>query len=376
MRGASRRLVVLCTVGLLGACGAEPELPPVAPATVEQAAFSYSPMGFARVSATGGIVTQFNSTGGAVTVARFSGGYIVTFAGLGATEGGTSSGGHIQVAAEGPGNVRCRSTGWGNAPNLNASVQCNAADGSLADSAFAIQFFRNAMPSPNSLPTTSAYTWVPDTGGVLSSYDYNSSGRHNTATKTGTGKYTVGITHATSVNASMMVTSYGTGASTAGTVCSVVYWGAGTAAIECRDRLGNLVDSAFNFSYSVTGPPRDQQGAHAWFNGSAAHATYSSALGKVSLCSPASVTGSRSGSLATIVVSGELGSWDSSPFRRASFVNKYGTAGYCKVESLSSVEGPSSSATTTVRCYSATGAMLATPVFTFTHVTSDAAGPC
>jgi hypothetical protein len=29
-----------------------------------------------------------------------------------------------------------------------------------------------------------------------------------------------------------------------------------------------------------------------------------------------------------------------------------------------------------VRCYDATGAALATQMFTFTHLTSDASGPC
>jgi hypothetical protein len=373
MRDPWRRIAVLWVVGLLGGCGAEPELPPTEPAAVEQAAFSYYPMGFARVSAAGGVVTQFNSTGGAVTVSRSTGSYTVTFAGLGTPVSASASGGHVQIAAEGTGNVRCRSMGWGGSPNLSASVQCNAPDGSLADSAFSIQFFRYTMPAPSSWAATSAYAWVTASGGVSAAYDFNSSGTHNTVTKTATGRYTVSISNATAVNASMMVTSY---SGAAGTVCSVGSWGAGVAFIECRDRLGNLADSAFNFSYSITGPTRDQQGAHAWFNGTSAHPTYSSALGRVSGCSSASVTGSRSGSLATIVVSGELGSWDASPFLRASFVTSYGAAGYCKVESLTSVEGSPSTATTTVRCYSATGATLATPVFTFTHVTSDATGPC
>jgi hypothetical protein len=367
------RITWLWVVGILGACGLEQEHPRTELAVREQASFSYAPMGFARVSATGGIVTQFNSTGGGVTVSRSTGSYTVTFNGLGVPVSGDSSGGHVQVAAEGTSNVRCRSTGWGGSTNLSASVQCNAPDGSLADSAFTILFFRYTMPAPNSWPTNAAYAWVTASGGVSTLYDYNSSGTHNTVTKTGTGRYTVNISNATAINASMMVTSY---SGAAGTVCSVSSWGAGVTYIECRDRLGNLADSAFNFSYSTTGPTREQQGAHAWFDGSSAHTTYSSALGRVSWCSSASVTGSRSGSLATVVVSGELGSWDASPFLRASFVNAYGTAGYCKVESLTSVEGSTSTGTTTVRCYSATGATIATPRFTFTHVTSDATGPC
>jgi len=372
------KIMWTCLLGLVGACAVEPEAPGApgeAPVSAEeQALFAYYPMGFARVTAAGAVATQVNTAGGPVTVSHSTGSYTVTFAGLGVPVSADASGGHIQIAAEGTSNVRCRTLWWSGSPNLSASVQCNAPDGTLADSAFTVLFFRYAMPAPNPWPTSAAYAWVTAAGGVPAAYDYNSSGTHNTVTKGGTGSYTVWISNASAINASMMVTSYG---GAAGTVCSVASWGAGATSIECRDRLGNLVDSAFAFSYSTTGPTMEQQGAHAWFDGAAVHGTYSAALGKVIGCSAANVSGSLGpGSLATIVVSGELGSWDASPFLRASLVSKYGSAGYCKVESLTSVEGASSTATTTVRCYSATGAVIATPKFTFTHVTSDASGPC
>jgi len=359
---------LLC-MGILGACGVESEtLEEPDDALVseqEQEAFSNVPMGFARVSAGGAVQTSFNSTGGTVSASHSTGNYTVTFAGLG-------SGGHVQIAAEGPSNVRCRSMGWSGTTDLSASVQCNAPNGTLADSAFAILFFRHAMPAPNTSSTGRAYAWVTSGGSVPTSFDYNSSGTHNTVVKGGTGSYTVKIANATAINASMMVTNYG---GAAGTVCSIVYWGPGTARVECRDRFGNLVDSAFTFSYSVLDALKDQQGGHTWFDGMTANSTYTGALAKW-WCSPRSVSGSRNLSLASIVVSGELGSWDASPFRRVSLVSKYGSAGYCKVESLSSDEGPTSTATTAVRCYSATGAVIAVPQFTFTHVTSDPSGPC
>jgi len=189
------------------------------------------------------------------------------------------------------------------------------------------------------------------------------------------GQYRVTIPGATMVNASMMVTAYaGTGAST---VCGIMGWSTGYANVECRNGAGQLVDSGFSFSYATTGPAFEQQGAHAWFNTSTADPTYSAALGKVEGCSPASVTGSRTGSLVTMVVSGDLGSWDASPFLRASFSSGYGGANYCKVESLSSSGvAPSSTATTTLRCYDATGTEIPVPMLTFTHETSDASGPC
>lgn len=105
-------------------------------------------------------------------------------------------------------------------------------------------------------------------------------------------------------------------------------------------------------------------------------ATRTAALGRFSWCSSTSVSGSRAGSLASIVVSGDIGAWGTGPFRRASFATKQGAAGYCKVESLTSSEGSTSSSTTGVRCYSATGATVSIPVFAFTQVTNEASGPC
>lgn len=356
-------------LSLASACGVDPSAggggddPQVTAA--EQASTAYYPMGFARITAAGGVLKQFNKTGGAVTTTHSTGSYTVTFAGLGAVVSADASGGHVQIAAEGAGNVRCGSTGWSGSTNLSATVQCTAADGTAADSAFAIQFFRYAMPAPNTSIPTAAYTRVQSSGLVSTLWDYNASGAHNTVSKVNVGIYAVTLTNATGVNASMMITPYG---GAAGTVCSIINWGAVTggvrALVECRDRLGAFIDNAFNLSYSITGPTSDQQGAHAWFDGTAANTSYSSALGKVMLCSPASITGSRAGAVATLTVTGDLGPWDASPFTRAWLASKYGSAGYCKVESQSSV------------AVAVDGAEIATPVFTATHVTSDVTGPC
>lgn len=266
------------------------------------------------------------------------------------------------------------------ARQCGVSVQCSTPGGTVTASAFSVLYFRYAMPpSTNMLSTTAAYMWRPaGATGVAAGqpfWDYNSTGTHNTVSGSG-GSYSITIPGATANNASMMVTSYG-GTAATGAVCSIVGWGMPSVSIECRDAANHLVDSAFSFSYSTTGPARSQQGAHAWFDGSAANTSYSAALGKVEGCSAASVTGSRAGSLVTLVVSGDLGSWDATPFLRASFASGYGAASYCKVESLTaSGAAPSSTATTTLRCYDPTGAVIATPQLTFTHATSDAAGPC
>lgn len=372
-------MVLLCMIATSGACAGVVDEAESATASEEQAAFSYQPMGFARATGAGGLVSSFNSAGGAVIVTRAGeGSYRVSFSGLGTWNLGDSSLGNVQIVAEDTSNVRCQFQGTSGTSALVVSLDCHAPDSSLEDSAFAVLYYRYVMPPPSSQSANHAYTLVEDTGVILSPrFDYNSSGVHNSVTKTGAGRYTVNIANALAINASVMVTPTPTQLGQAGNVCSVSSWSAGAVSVECRNHLGSLEDTTFSLSYSVSGPTIDQQGAHAWFNGTSANPTYSAALGKVSYCSPASVTGTRSGSLATTVVSGDLGSWDAGPFVRASFVSKYGAAGYCKVESLSSSgTAPSSTGTTTVRCYSATGTVIATPVFTFTHVTNNPSGPC
>lgn len=373
------KLVLLCGIGLLAACVAPPEDRTDDPSTTAatSASFSYSPMGFAHITAAGGIGgTPFNSASGAVTAVHIAtGNYQVTFAGLAAASFTDATGGNVQITAETTTNTRCRILGWGGSSNLVVTVQCMQPSGAAADAGFAILFFRYAMPTANTFPTTAAYSWVTSAAGVSVFYDYNSQGTHNTVSHGATGSYMIQIPGATALNASMMISTYGSDGGPSA-VCSVVNWGVAFVNVQCRNSNNAPVDSAFSFSYSTTGPARSQQGAHAWFDSIGASPTYSSALGKIEGCSVASVTGSG-GPVVTITVSGDLGAWDASPFLRASFSSGYGAAGYCNVESLTtSGVAPSSTATTTLRCYDPTGAVVAAPRLTFTHVTSDAAGPC
>ncbi len=116
---------------------------------------------------------------------------------------------------------------------------------------------------------------------------------------------------------------------------------------------------------------------HNWFNGSVAHASYSAALGRMTTCSPASIAAYPVGSRAGVTVSGDLGSWDAAPFVHLPFASKYGSAGYCKVESTAtSGVAPSWAATSVIRCYNPDGSVVATPLFTFTAVTNEVTGPC
>jgi hypothetical protein len=373
------RLLLITTIAL-GACAVDDFDEPELSTEVQEVATSYAPMGFARVSGNGVVGDSFNSTEAGVSAIRLGvGRYRVRFTALGTTSLEDSSHGNAQIAAEGTDNVRCQLSSVSGFPTLNlfVYVDCYAADASPADSSFTVLYYRyDAMPEPNSFPAHHAYTLVDGPGTIPTPRaDYNSSGTHNSATRTGVGSYTVTIPNATAVNASVMLTP--ADYPQAGNVCSVMSWSAGSVHIQCRDPLGALEDTRFSLSYAVSGPTHDQQGAHAWFNGYFAHSSYSAAFGKYSWCSPASVSGGRAGSLATMVVSGDLGSWDASPFIHVPFASKYGTAGYCKIESsTSSGAAPSWTGTSTVRCYSPTGAVIAAPTFTFTDVTNHPVGPC
>jgi hypothetical protein len=380
------KIVLLCGIGMLGACAGTPDDAAPAEGSTSVATsygFAYRPMGFARVTpspcAASVAFDSASTLTSPVTVACTPPGkYAVTFASLGTTSAADGDGGQVQVTAEGTGNVRCRIINWGGTTGLTVNVECNNPNGTLADSPFAVLYHRSTQPSPNNQAVNAAYTWRPSGGAFWPYYDYNSSGTHNSVAPLiagQVGQYRVTLPGASFLNASMMVTAYG--GTSGGAVCGILGWSAGHTDVECRNSSNQLVDSGFSFSYATTGPTFDQQGAHAWFNSTSADPSYSAALGKVEVCSPASVTGSRSGSLVTVIVSGDLGSWDTSPFLRASLSSGYGGASYCKVESLTtSGVAPSSTATTTLRCYDATGAVIAVPRLTFTHATSDASGPC
>lgn len=333
-------------------------------------------MGFARVTSDASVSASFNSSGGIVSARRIgTGQYEVGFRDLGAI-GGHAAQGNVQVVAEGTNNLRCQFRGTAIGISQFVYVDCHAPDASFANAAFSVLFYRAPMPAPSSRPANHAYTFVEANGSIPSNgWDYNSSGVHNTIVKTGIGRYEVHITNGTAINASVMVTP--ADAAQPGNVCSVVSWSAGRVRVECRSPAGVLEDTRFSFSFATSGPTIDQQGAHAWFDGSRAHPTYSAANGKYSYCSPASIVASRVGSLTTVTVSGDLGSWDGTPFLHVPFASPYGSAGYCKIESSTSAgAAPAWTGTSMVRCYAPNGSMIAAPRFTFTDITSEAAGPC
>jgi hypothetical protein len=369
----------------LSACALDPDDEagggePPATAAVEQAGSAYRPMGFARVTTAGGLRASFNSTGAAVSVARLdTGRYTVTFASLGTSSTSPGARGNVHLTAEGSGVARCQILDWtAAAPSVVVRVECYSTYTIAADTDFAVLYVRDTVwPStPGTSATRSAYTRVTASGTVLSSEDYNSSGVHNTAVRTDPGITVVTVPGAATANASILITPH-VGAVPGAISCALRSWAGNRATVECRAQDGALVDTSFTFLFSTSGPSVEQQSAHGLFDGTALADYTVGALGKVTGCSPASLTMTRTGSLISLTVSGDYGSWDASPLVRASFATKLGAAGYCKIESLStSGVAPSTTSTSRVRCYSSTGREVAYPGIWFTQTTSSPAGPC
>jgi len=354
---------------------------------------AHAPFGYARVRADGSLLDRMDIMSGtdAVSVQHASTGvYTVIFPGFvsSSLDGG---GGHADVTAEGTDNNRCWISSWFIAfGQMSVAVHCGRPDGNAANTAFTVAAYQRTMPSvPDAnAPTTSAYAWVTGNGEVSPFYDFNSTGYHNTVRRQGPGNYLVFVpvknwNHPTSV----VVTPYA--ASDPGSVCSSASYGASpippglqgvTISVLCSDRFGNPLDSAFSVAASTQGVIDAQQGAYGlvWWYGPWPDPDYSFTFGYHGTCSPTSMSMTRSGALATLAIDGDFGSLDGNPFRTPMLVTPYwgATPGYCKVESITdSGAVPSAHSQTNIRCYTANGALVATPYFFFAQVTSDAAAP-
>ncbi len=125
---------------------------------------------------------------------------------------------------------------------MNANFQAlKAAVDALESKLAAVSAGMRALPSASG---KAAYVWVYSSGTADTYYNFNSAGGTITATKTGTGKYSVTIPGFGKAG-NVQVTAYGG----AGPHCGVLAWGAsgsdGRVHVRCFDAAGNLVDSAF-----------------------------------------------------------------------------------------------------------------------------------
>lgn len=133
---------------------------------------------------------SYNTGGGGITVTRKgTGWYRVDFEGLGAL----ASGGHVQVSTYGS-PASCYPVSWQNdlsGGDLWVLVDCRDASGAPADSPFTVMF----VSSSGAAAPTMAYAWAGESTAAAytpnPSYAYNGAGGAISASRSGTGVYTM-----------------------------------------------------------------------------------------------------------------------------------------------------------------------------------------
>jgi hypothetical protein len=193
--------------------------------------------------------TAHNSAGGQVQVGHVSTGMFATaWIGLGAQSGGAS--GPVGLMVTGSGNTarRCQLDAYDLA-NAGTGITCRGAAGGLQDAAFSALWFTRGRPG-----LRYGYAWAnnpSNTTGYAAQREVSSSssGGPITAKRTATGTYQIvfaGLAHAAGASESVIVSSFGTGA----TYCTLVSWGNSGASdlvanVDCWDTSDNLADSLF-----------------------------------------------------------------------------------------------------------------------------------
>jgi len=366
--------IALVLSALAWGCGIAPsaddDRAPVHTASTTEALLGASDFGFAFVQSNAINATRsYNSRGGANAVSRTSAGaYTVTMSMI------SVNAGNAQVVAAGGNANRCRLVNWfASGSNENINVQCNAADGTPADTDFEVMFYVGNGTWSNSSVTDSAYAWYSPTGGMPSgSYNYNSGTAGttpNTVTTIATGSYRVNLARVQYQNASVLVSAYG---GTGAPFCNVGNWSSSAGpstnvTVNCFATDGTpSSDVGFSLSYATTGPTLEQQGGHAWVTSGAMSSSYSFAVGPILGCS-----GSLSLTGTTVTVS-DLSAW-SGTMAQAAFASAYSMgATYCK---LSSFVPTATSGQASVMCYMANGTPTSS-AFTVTITSNQPSGPC
>jgi hypothetical protein len=142
------------------------------------------------------------------------------------------------------GKAYCTVVSWGGAPNLFVSVVCFNRAGNPIDAKFNVLFL---LPSDHL-----AYAWANNSGSPSytpsSSYSTNPSGGGITATRSGTGQYTMTWTGAGGEfldGGDVQVTAYGG----SNAQCNVIGWGTETVFVACFDPTGVPVDTLYDVFY-------------------------------------------------------------------------------------------------------------------------------
>jgi hypothetical protein len=180
-----------------------------------------------------------------------------------------ADGGNVQVTAQASDGSYCKVEHWGllAGPDADVTVRCFGATGAPSDSYFHVLYVKSS-----SGPSAIAYAWanLSNTASYAPHPDYawNPTGGAVTATRTGTGLYTMtwsGFGALGVDGGHPKVTAYGSGNAR----CQIQGWGGDSVNVRCYDAAGNLVDS--RYSVLFVRPDADADGlAFAWGNDSTA----------------------------------------------------------------------------------------------------------
>jgi Ca2+-binding RTX toxin-like protein len=187
------------------------------------------------VRANGTTCCDTNPWGGAPSAVKNGiGDYTVTVPGAPNFESG-----HVQVTAQGVNSNHCNVASMSGG---QAQVLCFDQTGAAADNAFTMLRIGSRDDAYAWADDSTAAAYTPDTA-----FSHNPQGVDPTATRAGTGTYTVTFPdHLVDLGGSVAVTAFGTGSDR----CTIVGWTDTDVQVGCHDVAGLPVDSQFNVLFT------------------------------------------------------------------------------------------------------------------------------
>lgn len=223
---------------------------------------SEAPEGYVRTTSAGSSHTpdrhfSFNSAYRENQVIRTGvGAYNVAFEGL------SASGGNAQVTAMGLDDTHCAIERWyPSGADVNVLVRCHDSDGYAADSLFSLRYFTQGLGRGLEV----GHAWVHDALASSTPSETPGGYQHNTmdtadptvVVRTGTGRYRVIFDALDAVNATPLVSRYG---SSGVAYCHPSGWYASGGAtgmnVVCFDSDGAPTDASFTVALAATQPSR------------------------------------------------------------------------------------------------------------------------
>jgi hypothetical protein len=254
VRRSAVSLAVAAALLILGSATASaaggPPRPPAAPTTTGRWGYVWADNP-TSASYTPDSSYQANSKGHTDTITRSGVGlYQVVFPGLSTS----TNGGTVNVTAYGTGDQSyCGVVNWGTtgARGIAVNIRCADTTGALVDSFFDATY---SVKSPTARHY--GYVWANDSSSASYTpdlfYQFNSAGRTNTITRSGTGLYAVRLPGLAGNNGTVKVTTYGPDS----TRCQVEGWGssgngrAEIVSVDCFDSAGSPVDAEYTMTFA------------------------------------------------------------------------------------------------------------------------------